>query len=190
MSLDRGVERGVGRVVERMLDLTVFGPLGFLLEARRLVPELAERGREHVDLQVRTARTVGRFAAQLGRRALRPATPSRVGADALASADGHRPGAPSQDLDAREVDRTRPDVAVRIIDEIEPDGIEPEGVEPEGIEPESLPIEGYDALAASQIVARLGGLGQRELELVQGYEAAHRGRRTILHRTGQLLSGR
>jgi len=50
-----------------------------------------------------------------------------------------------------------------------------------------LPLEDYDALAASQVVPRLGSLSVAELELVGRYERLHRNRQTILHRVGQLL---
>ena len=50
----------------------------------------------------------------------------------------------------------------------------------------SLAIPGYDSLAASQVVQRLGGLTLAELEAVGDYEAATRGRRTILGRISQL----
>jgi hypothetical protein len=50
----------------------------------------------------------------------------------------------------------------------------------------SLAIPGYDSLAASQVVQRLGGLTLAELEAVGAYEAATRGRRTILGRISQL----
>jgi hypothetical protein len=49
-----------------------------------------------------------------------------------------------------------------------------------------LAIPGYDSLSASQVVQRLAGLSQEELAAVGEYEAAHRGRRTILTRVGQL----
>lgn len=50
----------------------------------------------------------------------------------------------------------------------------------------SLAIPGYDSLSASQVVQRLAGLSGSELEAVKAYEAANRGRRTILARIGQL----
>lgn len=53
----------------------------------------------------------------------------------------------------------------------------------------SLAIPGYDALSASQVVARLAGLSPRELSAVGRYEAANRGRRTILTRVSQLEGG-
>lgn len=49
-----------------------------------------------------------------------------------------------------------------------------------------LPIPGYDALSASQVVERLAGLGADELAAVREYEAAHRNRRTILGKISQL----
>jgi len=51
---------------------------------------------------------------------------------------------------------------------------------------EELPIPGYDALSASQVVERLMGLAPAELETVHAYEAAHRQRRTILGKIEQL----
>jgi hypothetical protein len=55
--------------------------------------------------------------------------------------------------------------------------------------PPSLAIPGYDSLSASQVVQRLEGLSPAELEEVRAHEAAHRQRRTILHRVEQLLAG-
>ncbi|MGH9063226.1 MAG: hypothetical protein ACRD0L_04505, partial [Acidimicrobiales bacterium] len=49
-----------------------------------------------------------------------------------------------------------------------------------------LAIPGYDALSASQVVQRLPALSGPELEAVRAYEAAHRGRRTILNRVAQI----
>jgi len=54
------------------------------------------------------------------------------------------------------------------------------------IDPAGLAIPGYDSLSASQVVQRLAGLAREELEAVGEYEAAHRARRTILTRVGQL----
>ncbi len=52
----------------------------------------------------------------------------------------------------------------------------------------ALAIPGYDSLSASQVVQRLEGLSAAELEDVRAHEAAHRQRRTILHRVEQLLA--
>lgn len=54
---------------DRLLDVSVYAPLGFALEFRRLVPELAEAGRRQIE-----------FSRSLGRAALR--TMARSGATA------------------------------------------------------------------------------------------------------------
>jgi hypothetical protein len=51
-----------------------------------------------------------------------------------------------------------------------------------------LPIPGYDALSASQVVERLTGLGVDDLAAVRTYEGEHRNRRTILGKIDQLTS--
>ena len=54
--------------------------------------------------------------------------------------------------------------------------------------PPDLPIEDYESLAASHVVDRLSTLTPTELREVQAFEAAHRGRRTVLGRIEQLLA--
>jgi len=54
---------------------------------------------------------------------------------------------------------------------------------------DALPIEEYENLAASHVVARLAQLTPPELRRVQAFESAHRGRRTVLGRIEQLLAG-
>jgi hypothetical protein len=49
-----------------------------------------------------------------------------------------------------------------------------------------LPISDYDSLSASQVVSRLRGLAPGQLEAIRSYEAATRGRKTILNRVQQL----
>jgi len=50
------------KLLEAALDVFVYAPIGFLLDARDVVPKLAERGRGQVTL----ARMFGRYALQLG----------------------------------------------------------------------------------------------------------------------------
>lgn len=52
---------------------------------------------------------------------------------------------------------------------------------------DELPIDEYESLAASQVVARLDGLAPDELRRVRRFEAAHRSRRTVLGKVDQLL---
>lgn len=49
-----------------------------------------------------------------------------------------------------------------------------------------LAIPDYDGLSASHVVNRLAGLSSSELEAVRAYEAANRGRKTILSKVAQL----
>lgn len=56
-----------------------------------------------------------------------------------------------------------------------------------GQDADELPIEEYESLAASHVVARLANLSPTELREVREFEAAHRCRRTVLGRIDQLL---
>lgn len=61
---------------------------------------------------------------------------------------------------------------------------------PDAPSPGELPIAEYESLAASQVVARLDDLTADELQRVRAFEAAHRGRRTVLGKIDQLLAAR
>lgn len=65
-----------------------------------------------------------------------------------------------------------------------PGSAPPEATSPE---PSDLPIEEYQSLAASHVVARLANLSVTELQEVRRFEVAHRGRRTVIGRIDQLL---
>ncbi len=61
-----GVTAATGAVkspVGAILDVFIFAPIGFALDARELVPKLAERGRNQVAL----LKVVGQFAVNKGR---------------------------------------------------------------------------------------------------------------------------
>jgi hypothetical protein len=51
----------------------------------------------------------------------------------------------------------------------------------------ALGIDGYDGLPSSAIVPLLDGLTKAQLRSVEAYESRNRARRTVLHRTSQLL---
>jgi hypothetical protein len=53
-----------------------------------------------------------------------------------------------------------------------------------------LAIQGYEDLAASHIVARLGRLDRDELRDIREFEVANRGRRTVVAKIDQLLTQR
>jgi len=167
---------------EQLLDLLVYAPLGLLLEARDLVPKLAEKGRRRMGGQVTVARMIGEMAVRQGQRRAetvlqrireqnRP--PERPGATdgvsvptnghgAAAATAGPAPAsAPAADLSGASEAGPAPDVA-------------------------TLAIPGYDTLSASQVVPRLEGLSAGELEAIRAYEEATRARKTVLSRIDQL----
>jgi hypothetical protein len=237
------------------LDLLVYAPVGFALEARELVPRLAERGRGQVTL----ARLLGRFALQKSQQEAdrlltrarprsTPAAPSPAAPDpdtAAASpppppdvapsvattavvtkpkaartapavrAPGRRPIIAASAKDAPKpvsakvsVTRVSPTRAAnpKPAAKANPKPAAKTATKPAAtrkgparavarstasaaeITADRLPIPSYDTLSASQVVPRLDSLRPAELEQVRIYEAAHRGRRTILSRVAQLQS--
>lgn len=165
--------------LEQVLDLFVYAPLGFLMNADEVIPNLIERGRQ----QVTMARMFGQMAVKQGQVEASKAatklqgqasevvgqlsgarTPNNraAGAPAPATVPATRAAAPA----------AAPDAAV-----------EPSEPAP-GVE--SLAIPDYDSLSASQVVPRLEGLSGVELDSVRAYEAANRGRKTILSKISAL----
>jgi hypothetical protein len=199
---------------DRLLEFVVFGPTGLAVTLVEEFPKLVEKGRHRVEGQVHTARLVGQFAVQMGRRQIEQSLAHLGGqpddhlsheAD-VANAGGPRPEREpdlERELDLEpgaEVASPPPPFMAGVParrDEggaIPPPPVRPsvwlEGGAPNGSgSPTSLAIPGYDSLSASQVVQRLEGLSSPELEEVRAHEAAHRQRRTILHRVEQLLTG-
>lgn len=185
--------------LDQALDLFVYAPLGLALSAREELPRLAERGRVQADAQVTIARMMGRFAVTMGRREAEKAV-KEVGErleEVLGDFLGGRSApAPPPARPARPGRGPGPAP--------EPESAPPAATEPSaraasqarraasnghGPSADDLAIPGYDALAASQVVQRLAGLSSEELEAVREYEAATRGRKTILNRVAQLQAG-
>jgi len=185
---------------DRLLELMVFGPAGLAVTIVEEFPKLVEKGRHRVEGQVHTARLVGQFAVQMGRRQLEQSLGHRAPRrdhehDPEHGADDRVAPAPGPDAEAR-----APDGEPFSRDEPEPEPVGERRRPPVwlgaeagngsvGAPPPSLAIPGYDSLSASQVVQRLEGLSFPELEEVRAHEAAHRQRRTILHRVEQLLAG-
>ncbi len=153
---------------EQLLDLLVYAPLGLLLEARDLVPKLADKGRQRMGGQVTVARMIGEMAVRQGQRRAetvlrrlreQPAGGGGAKAGTAAPTNGHRP-APAEPP-APGAGAGAPDAA-------------------------GLAIPGYDTLSASQVVPRLEGLTPSELDAVRAYEAATRARKTVITRIDQL----
>jgi len=181
--------------LEKLADAAFYAPLGLALDAGRLFPEMAERGRRQVTFNW----MVGRYAVRRARAHTDETVATVVGtAEGLLGLAGIRlpwageeppgraaaqePPAPATAPSATSGDRaTTPATA--------------EGASPltavadppaDAPDPEHLAIPGYDSLSAFQVVPRLEDLGGDELEAVRLYEHATRGRRTILSRIAQL----
>ena len=170
--------------LDQALDLFVYAPLGFALEARELLPELIERGRNQVDGQVTMARMVGRFAVQQGQvEANKRLGPIQQQAASALSDLGLAPRPRGQTA------TTRPSTTSAAAPRSARARSQPTGASEATaslLDDSSLAVPDYDGLAASQVIPRLAGLSAAELEEVRAYEAAKRGRKTILNKIAQL----
>ncbi len=152
--------------VDQVADLVVFAPLGFALEVRRLVPELAARGRR----QLLFTRTVGKYAVRRARHRADDLVATGVGlASAFFPSNGAAPTT-EEALDAAGAHLTVVDRA-------------PIG---DGPGSDHLAIPDYDNLSAFQVMPRLEALDPSDLDAVRAYEESTRGRRTILNKIAQL----
>ena len=156
------VDDPVREEVERVLHLMV--------DASLLVPRAA------VSAATAVPRCVVRRACRFTRRLGEPLRVARSFFD-MAGVGGANDASPSEDLLARE----------RVVGvDVEAEPVEATDLGSD--EAVTLPIEEYESLAASQVVARLASLRPDELAVVRDFEAAHRGRRTILGKIDQLLA--
>lgn len=182
------------QAVEQAVDVFVYAPIGLLFEGPSLLPKLVEQGKNQVNM----ARMIGQFAVQQGqteaqkqvsklqeqaagflallgnrndqrtsppgRAAARPGPAATSASTAPAASSSSASAGASAATDAGEVRAPRPSSG----------------------DSSGLAIPDYDSLSASQVVNRLAGLSTGELEAVRTYEAAHRGRKTILNKVAQL----
>lgn len=168
-------------VAEQLVDLMVYLPIGVATSVVEDLPGFAARGRSAVQERIRTARGIGEVTVVLGRRSLasRLRAPEAAGDGPgagpapAASATGAARHAP-QRRPSRPQSATTAQPAPEETVEVETDV-------------EAI-IAGYDTLPASQVVRRLDSLSPTELAEIGRYEAAGRGRRTILHRVRQIQS--
>jgi hypothetical protein len=154
--------------VDQALNLFFFAPLGLLLNADEIIPQLVEKGRQ----QVQMARTIGPFVVQQGQAEAGKAVAKlqKQAAD-LAGVRASKP--PREDAPAPAPTPTGNGAVARPATN-------------SGPAVGTLAIPDYESLSASQVVPRLEGLSHGELDAVRGYEAAHRGRKTILNKIAQL----
>jgi hypothetical protein len=145
-----------------VLDLVLYAPVGLFTLAQRELPELIAAGKTRVDNQITLARFIGKMAVRQGtnefKRRMRTAEEARSAKPVIDTS------ATVLSITAAATPTTSRDAAAAV----------------------DLPIEGYDSLAASQVVQRLGSLDGFELEAIRQYEEVNRTRRTILGKIAQL----
>lgn len=155
--------------LEHAVELAVLAPIGFALEARRLLPSFVERGRQQVNM----AKMVGQFAVAHGQTtATKKLTKAQEQAEAILAEFGI--GASVEPVATTPNDPAAP-AAPAVAPSLRSSAAAAD-----------LPIADYDSLAASQVIPRLAGLSETELEAVHDYELNHRGRKTILGKIAQL----
>ena len=184
--------------IDQWFEMFVDAPLGFALDARQLFPRFVDRGRNQVVL----ARVIGKYAVEHGSTAANQylgQTQSQVAAvlQSLGLLPEETEPADDADVAAFEAGEVHfagdssdhDDEPETAVDEARHEIPGPVEASPEPAGPvDELAIIDYDNLAASQVVPRLGGLSPDELEAVRRYEAAQRGRKTILNKIAQLQS--
>jgi hypothetical protein len=165
---------------EQAVELMVFAPIGFALEAKNLLPTFIERGRQ----QVLMAKMIGRFAVSqgqvMGRKRLSEA---QLQAEAIMAEFGLGPGAAERGDRGARNGSAEPSATAA---EAAPAPVARPPVAQSSAASEDLAIAGYDSLAASHVIPRLAGLDAAELEAVRAYESSHRARKTILGKIAQL----
>lgn len=156
--------------LERLIETAVFAPLGIAAMVRDEMDKLVQRGQQ----EAANAKVMGQYAVKqmrddlekrLKQVAERPAPPRPAPAPTP-------PAAPAA---------AKPPTPAPA-----PPVVETNGSPVTVHDANNLAIPGYDSLSASQVVERLAGLNAEELAAIGSYEAAGRGRRTILNRVAQL----
>ena len=144
---------------EQLLDLLLYAPIGLLLEARDLVPKLADRGRGQVALTRLASKVAGKQGQLDAGSLLRQLLQAAGVAVGSITRDDHN--------DSDEFDDHN-------------DHEESAG------DDSGLPIENYNAFSAPQLLHMLEALDQGQLAAIGVYERTHRDRRTVTNRVQQL----
>lgn len=158
--------------IEHAVELAVLAPIGFALEAKKLLPTFVERGRQQVNM----AKVIGQFAVAHGQTtATKKLTKVQAQAESILAEFG---------LTGTD-DAAAPEPEVAAAAPPAPGPAAPAAPRSSAAA-DDLPIADYDSLAASQVIPRLAGLSADELAAVEAYETSHRGRKTILGKISQL----
>ncbi len=194
----------VETAVEHAVEALVYAPIGLLFEGSTLLPQLIEKGRN----QVTMARMIGKFAVDQGRVEASKAAGKLqdqaagvldfIGGSVTVPAAEVAPPAPVTHAPRAGRAAKAPSGAARqAARAVAGVGTSPAPVNGRAKAPAAagpapsvttLAIPDYDGLSASHVVNRLASLSASELESVRAYEAANRGRKTILSKVAQLQS--
>ena len=159
--------------IERLIETAVYAPLGIAALIREELPKLVSRGQQEANM----AKMMGKFAVGMGRVEVEKRLNSFV--------DRGKPAEKTASAAAPAAAPTPPPAPVAPAAPVA-SAPSTNGQEVTVHDANSLAIPGYDSLSASQVVQRLAGLNAAELAAIGSYEAAGRGRRTILNRVAQL----
>lgn len=199
---------------ERAKEILVYGPIGLALYVRDTAPSFLKlfvaRGRNELDTRKRSvedqlgqARVVGETAAASGApqvlrivseglQAVRERAEDALGALGVLAAEDTEGAVPDPAPASGPVPTPMPAAATTAATAAAPGDTTVAAAaapaRPNGNAP-VLAIPDYDELSASQVVDRLEGLTQEELEAIRAYESAHRARNTILGKIEQLTRG-
>lgn len=155
--------------LERLVETAVYAPLGIAAMLREELPKIIARGQQEANM----AKMMGQFAVGMGRQEVEKRL--KQIAERPAPKPAPAPAAPPT-----------PAPAPAPVAETPAPTLSSNGTEVTVHDANNLAIPGYDTLSASQIVQRLAGLNADELAAIGAYEAAGRGRRTILNKIAQL----
>jgi hypothetical protein len=150
----------------RLVELALVVPVevsGRLIESVPVVADKVPPAAERVRREIVLARFLGKLAVDQGIRELRSRLSSHED-DATSQSAAPTVEPPGDDQDHEAADATDAEV---------PDT-------------DSLALADYDHLSSAQIVSKLAGLDDDELDAVEVYERAGRHRRTILGKIEQL----
>ena len=172
--------------VDQAMDAFVYAPIGLVFDGPALFPTLVEKGRN----QVQVARMMGKMAVQMGQSEAEKRMAATEGPlrDVFV-AMGVVPPAPAPAPEAPPA--PEPTVASTTSTASSPAKATARKASaskkaPTPAEAGALGIPDYDSLSASQVVKRLRGMDDADLDAVRAYEAATRARKTILNRIAQL----
>ncbi len=183
----------VETAVEHAVEALVYAPIGLLFEGASLLPQLVEKGKA----QVTMARMLGKFAVEQGRGEATKAA-GRLQDQAAGLLDfigGTVTPLPAEPPAPEAAKATAKKAAKAASSGTKATGAARQAVrkvagvvDAAAQDVTALAIPDYDGLSASHVVNRLASLSAAELEAVRSYEAANRGRKTILSKIAQLQS--